>query len=105
MSTHELRTEDNQHTCTGCDWTVYTYTRPTSPVTTDAVAAAFAKHLLASALEETDLDIPPAAINAATTGLADGHETELTDDELADLRGEALAAIRAALPHLKGMTA
>ncbi len=105
MSNHELRTEGNEHTCTGCTWIVYTYTRPTNPATGEAVRAAFAKHLLISALEEADMDIPPAAIDAATSALAGGYETELTEDELADLRGDAIAAVRAALPHLKGMTA
>lgn len=44
------------HACTGCSWRVETYTQPNNPeyVATDGkVRAAFAKHLLTTALEAT----------------------------------------------------
>ena len=40
------------HTCTGCTWTVETYTPLLDPTTLDAIREAFAKHLLTTALAE-----------------------------------------------------
>jgi hypothetical protein len=44
------------HGCTGCSWQVETYAQPGSPnylAVEDAVGAAFAKHLITTALEAT----------------------------------------------------
>jgi hypothetical protein len=44
------------HACTGCSWHVETYTQPNNPeyfATDDKVRAAFAKHLITTALEAT----------------------------------------------------
>jgi hypothetical protein len=44
------------HACTGCTWQVETYTQPNNPeyvATDDKVRAAFAKHLITTALEAT----------------------------------------------------
>lgn len=37
------------HTCTGCNWTVETYTPLLDPSTIEAIRQAFAKHLLITA--------------------------------------------------------
>ena len=50
---HRLVSGNNIHTCTGCTWQVETYTPEHAPTTIDAVNAAFAKHLLTTALQET----------------------------------------------------
>ena len=50
---HHLVSGNNIHTCTGCSWEVETYTPPMDPETIDAVARAFATHLLTTALEES----------------------------------------------------
>lgn len=44
------------HACTGCTWQVETYHQPNNPeyvATDDKVRAAFAKHLITTALEAT----------------------------------------------------
>ncbi|KQR01468.1 hypothetical protein ASF74_07845 [Arthrobacter sp. Leaf145] len=51
---HRLISGNNLHTCTGCSWEVETFTPPQDPVTVAAVDAAFAKHLLTTAINELE---------------------------------------------------
>jgi hypothetical protein len=51
MSDHKLichyegPPKGSRHTCEGCDWEVYTYTRPGNPATHQAVQHAYDLHL------------------------------------------------------------
>jgi hypothetical protein len=59
ITNHTIRSHGGHHTCTGpgCTWTVMTYPRLADPIHRDknhnALQAAFAKHLLTTATEDT----------------------------------------------------